>query len=277
MKPKPPVIVVDLFPEERQALLDLLRGLPAERWDAPTVCTGWTVKDLAAHLVGDDFNNLSGGRDRYGAAWFADPPSWDALVQYINERNEEWVQALRRLSPRLLVELLEFSGGRANAYYRTLDPLGPGPEVSWAGPAPAPMWLHIAREYTERWLHQQQIRDGAAAPPLDTPRLFAPVLDTFVHALPHTYRTVAAPVGTHILLVITGPAGARWSLVRHDGRWGLFEDVEAAPVTVATLDQDTAWRLFTRGIGREQAEQRLQIEGDRDLGLALLDTVAIIA
>lgn len=213
MKPKPPVIVVDLFPEERRALLDLLSGLPAERWGASTICAGWTVKDLAAHLIGDDFNNLSSGRDRYAASWFAGPPSWDALVQYINQRNEEWVQALRRLSPRVVIELVEFSSERTIACYRTLDPMAPGPEVSWAGPGAAPMWLHIAREYTERWMHQQQIRDGAGAPPLNTARLFGPVLDTFVHALPHTYRNVDAPDGTHVQLVITGPA---WEALRQD-------------------------------------------------------------
>ena len=70
------------------------------------------------------------------------------------------------------------------AYFRSLDPIAPGWEVSWAGPGAAPWWLHIAREYTERWAHQEQIREAVGAGGLHGRRLFAPVLDTFVHALP---------------------------------------------------------------------------------------------
>ncbi len=42
-----PVLVTDLFPGERQQLLQLLASLEQEEWFRPTVCTGWTVKDIA--------------------------------------------------------------------------------------------------------------------------------------------------------------------------------------------------------------------------------------
>ncbi|HEX3202686.1 MAG TPA: hypothetical protein VHW42_12245 [Actinomycetes bacterium] len=50
----------------------------------------------------------------------------------------------------------------------------PGPvrgrdPVSWVGPDPAPNWLDVAREYSERWTHQQQIRDAAEIPGRDGP------------------------------------------------------------------------------------------------------------
>jgi uncharacterized protein (TIGR03083 family) len=32
---------------------DLLRALPPEAWDLPTDCTRWSVKDVAAHIVGE--------------------------------------------------------------------------------------------------------------------------------------------------------------------------------------------------------------------------------
>ncbi|TMC36901.1 MAG: hypothetical protein E6J31_13540 [Chloroflexi bacterium] len=40
-----PVITVELFPEERLALLHLLNALPDEQWANPTVCPGWSVHD----------------------------------------------------------------------------------------------------------------------------------------------------------------------------------------------------------------------------------------
>jgi uncharacterized protein (TIGR03083 family) len=35
---------------ERAWLADLLDSLPPESWDAPSLCDGWTVRDVAAHL-----------------------------------------------------------------------------------------------------------------------------------------------------------------------------------------------------------------------------------
>lgn len=37
--------------EERLALADLLEGLTAEQWSAPSLCAAWTVKDVAAHVA----------------------------------------------------------------------------------------------------------------------------------------------------------------------------------------------------------------------------------
>ena len=277
MKPKGPVLVLDLFPEERRELLALLSGLPAEAWEAATVCAGWSVKDLAAHILADDLGNLARGRDGHGSSSFTAPPSWDELVIFINEQNEDWVRTMRRLSPRLLVELLGFSGERLVAYFRGLDPMAPGFSVSWAGPGPHAWWLHVAREYTERWMHQEQVREAVGAPGLRGRRLFHPVLDTFVHALPHTYRDMPAPEGTHVRLTVTGDAGGAWSLVRHGGRWDLYDEMEAAPASTVTLDEDTAWRLFTKGIDRDTARARMTCEGDQELGQMVLSTLAIIA
>lgn len=35
---------------ERRELADLLDGLPAAQWDAPTLCAGWRVREVAAHM-----------------------------------------------------------------------------------------------------------------------------------------------------------------------------------------------------------------------------------
>ena len=36
---------------QRAELADLLVALPAESWDVPSLCDGWTVRDVAAHLT----------------------------------------------------------------------------------------------------------------------------------------------------------------------------------------------------------------------------------
>lgn len=35
---------------ERQELADLLDGLRADQWDGPSLCTGWRVREVAAHM-----------------------------------------------------------------------------------------------------------------------------------------------------------------------------------------------------------------------------------
>lgn len=36
---------------ERAALADLLSGLTDDEWSTPSVCPGWTVRDVAAHVI----------------------------------------------------------------------------------------------------------------------------------------------------------------------------------------------------------------------------------
>jgi len=281
MKELEPIDVLDLFPEEREALLALLGGLSDAEWSRETICPGWTVKDIAAHLLGDDIGMLSRGRD--GFSYFSpqerglDLAVWEDLLVFINRRNETWVEAARRLSPRLLVELLRWSGAATYPYFQSVDLQALGGPVSWAGPEPAPAWFHLAREFTERWLHHQQIRDALERPTLDHPRYFTPVLDCFVRALPRTFRGVDAPPGTQVRLVIPGEAGGVWDLVRAAQGWRLGKPDGGVPASVVTIKPDLAWRLFTRGVSAELAQAWVQIEGDAVLGRQVLETVSILA
>src|SRR3712207_5622442 len=50
-----------LFEEERRDLLTLLESLAAIEWSAASSAEGWTVKDLALHLLDGDLGRLSRG------------------------------------------------------------------------------------------------------------------------------------------------------------------------------------------------------------------------
>jgi len=291
-----------LFPEERLALLELLQSLSDKQWQTPDVYPGWDVKDIAQHLLADDLGRLSRGRDDYAPALFrpSSPTTFEAdLLEFINHQNELWVQATRRLSPGVIIGLLRTTGEMTQTYWESLDLDAIGEPVSWAGPDPAPVWLDVAREFTERWLHHQHIRDAVSASPLTEPRFFVPVLDTFVRALPHTYRAVIAPEGAHVRLTITSvtqgpsperpgdrndvvaqgpsPENRRYDLVRHESHWQLCADIDNDPTATATLAADTAWRLFTKSITPEDARPLCTLEGDSALAEKVLDTVSIIA
>jgi uncharacterized protein (TIGR03083 family) len=276
MKPVQPIIVAHLFPEMLDSLLGVLSSLSEEEWSRPTVCPGWQVKDVALHLLGVDVSNLSRRRDGYS------PPTQAIrnqgnLRDLINELNTAWVQAGRRISHRLLCDLIRFAGEQACEYFASLEPFAMGNPVSWAGPDPAPVWLDLTREYTERWHHQQHIRDAVGRPGLKEPQYFAPVLDTFARALPHTFRLTSAADGTLVILTISGQAGGRWFLLRQAGRWELFSDIARQPDAEVLMDQDLAWRVFTKGIGRARALAGTKLRGEPSLGMKVLDMVSIIA
>src|SRR5512145_1769298 len=46
-------------------LVDLLRELPTEAWDAPTVARAWRVRDVVSHLLDTTLRRLSFHRDRH--------------------------------------------------------------------------------------------------------------------------------------------------------------------------------------------------------------------
>ena len=162
-------------------------------------------------------------------------------------------------------------------YFRSLDPYAMGGPVSWIGPEPAPVWVDIAREYTERWHHQQHIRDALDQPGLKQPKYMAPVLETFVLALPCAFRSASAPEGTSVTLTISGVSGGEWSIRQEDGDWRLYQGAPQQPDAGVLIDQDIAWRLFTRGLCQDEAVEQISFYGDQRLGRMVLDMVSIIA
>lgn len=267
MRAAEPVLTQHLFAPLNAELIALLRSLSDEEWSAPTVAGAWTVKDVAAHLLDTALRRLSMHRD--GHLPPIDASDLSALVRNLNA---EGVAYARRLSPRVLTDLLDRAGDEQAALFTSLDPFAPAKwGVSWAGEEQSANWMDVARELTERWHHQQQIRDAVGCPPLyDT--YLAPVIATFVRALPYGLRDVDAPAGTAVVFRAT----ETWSVVRED-RWTLYDGEAPNAATTITMPADVAWRLFTKGVTPEAARAHAQIEGDTRFADAILGTIAIIA
>jgi hypothetical protein len=91
------------------------------------------------------------------------------------------------------------------------------------------------------------------------------------------YRAVDRPEGTAVLLAIAGPAGGDWSLRREAGGWRLLAGRHPAPDATVTLTDDTAWRLFSKGLKGGAARARVRIDGDQALGEVVLGALAVMA
>jgi len=138
---------------ERADLLDFLASLSPEEWMAATAAPGWTVKDLALHLLDDDLGWLSRLRDqdRSGVLEMSDSTSF---VNALAAKNQRWIDGTRQLSLPVVAGLLRWSGREMDDWYASLDLMGEG-GVYWASDGAVPLWFDLAQDLTERWVHQR--------------------------------------------------------------------------------------------------------------------------
>ncbi|HTE11562.1 MAG TPA: maleylpyruvate isomerase N-terminal domain-containing protein [Chitinophagaceae bacterium] len=272
-----PIPTIHLFPVLEEQLIQLLHSLKAEEWNRPTIARLWTVKDVAAHLLDGNIRVLSMVRDNYTGDAPGNIFSNEDLVGYLNGLNADWVKAMKRVSPQALTALLEITGKQYCQQLALLDPFAPAIfAVSWAGETNSINWFHIAREYTERWHHQQQIRDAVGKPAIMTRELYHPVLDTFMMALPYTYRNTEAKENTVIKISVSGEAGGDWFIIKKEN-WELVK-TNNLPVTAHTIiNGDIAWKLFTKSWRRKEVMEYVSMEGDAVLGAPVLDMIAVMA
>ena len=271
-----PILCGHLFRIVDDKLLELLNSLEPREWDLQTTVPLWKVRDVAAHLLDTALRKLSIVRD----SWYVetvDIRTPQDLITLVNRLNAEGVTVYRRLSPPVLVGIMKAACLQSADFHESLDPFANAAfAVSWAGEEKSLNWFDTARELTERWHHQQQIRFATNRPGIMTPDLYHPVLDCFVRGLPHVYRGVDAPIGTALLLEISGECGGQWILSRASMRWE-FASAPAGDFTSrVTIPQELAWRVFTKGIDRDSARAQIEIEGNRDLGERVLRLTAIV-
>jgi Mycothiol maleylpyruvate isomerase N-terminal domain len=280
--PLKPIFTAHLFPKVDGMLLELLRSFAPEDWEKQTVSPKWRVKDVAAHLLDTALRGVSFGRDGYALqAPNLDSPA--TLGIYINSLNEEGVKVYRRLSAEVLISLMETACRQLAEYHAGRDPFAQAPYgVSWAGEEKSVNWFDTAREYTERWHHQQQIRlavesSAGRSPSILTRELYYPVLDCYMRALPFTYRSVSAAAGTAVRITVSGECGGSWNLLREDTGWVLTEREQNPPAAETTIPQEIGWRIFTKGIDRASALSQVRMIGDAALTLPVLGMVSIVS
>jgi uncharacterized protein (TIGR03083 family) len=272
--------IVPLFPIERQKLLELLRNLSPDQWNKETICTGWSIKDIVQHLLKDDIGVISRKRDGYKIPNSSkmDFKSQEDFVTYINSANQAWVEISRTFSPKLLIDLLEQTGNWLNAYWETIDLDKVESRVSWIGEDLLPNWFNVAREYTERWLHQMQIREASDAPLLYDPELFHPLIQCYMLSLPLAYKDVLTDIGNKIKFTVEGDSGGTWELQRIEAEWCLSELEPIGPYQAEiTIDQDSLWRHLSRGIQFDDLLTKVKSTGDQNLVKPFFKAISIIS
>lgn len=305
----PPYDAVALLTLELRRLLDVLGSLDEVDWERPTRCPGWTVLDIASHLLGDDLGYIAGHRDGHRGA---PSPTFDdeaGFVTWLDALQADWVQANRRLSPPLVVSLLAWIGPQLVDTVAAEDPTERAATVSWASTDVVPRWLDHARELTERWIHRQQILDALDQPADLRPDLAVPVLDAVRWAFPFRLAAHARPPGSTVVVALDGAAEGEviWTLTADADGWSFADPASAgggggpdaawtapgdagdaatraARATTGTsmdamatmaMTEDQAWRLLSNNLD-VAVHGRPVTEGDPELVATLLATRAII-
>ncbi len=256
----------------------MLKSLSPEEWQLQTVAKLWKVKDVAAHLLDGNLRLLSMQRDQYFGEQPGKLDSYQALVDWLNQLNADWVNASRRISPSVMIMLHEVSGKQACDYYESVDlnatAIFP---VSWAGEHESKNRFHIAREYMEKWLHQQQIREAVNKEGILNKTFYTPFLETAMRALPYTFRNTSAEERTSICIAVQHEVLNTWYLVQQNNHWILTQEDPGSVNASVQIEGHAAWKLFSRSWRAKDAASFVKKEGDTALADQVLNMVSFMA
>ncbi|MCK9425907.1 MAG: maleylpyruvate isomerase N-terminal domain-containing protein [Ignavibacteriaceae bacterium] len=278
MKKPDKIEVRHLFPDLYSELIEVLQKLSADEWNYPTSSSKWSVKDIVAHLIDTDLRRISFQRDHLT------PPTYNKqiddfknIVEYLNYLNNTWVDAAKRLSQGVLIDLLNYIKIEMPKLLNSLDMESKALfAVWWAGEDESKCWFDIAREYTEKWYHHQQIRAALGKPLLVEQKWIHPLIDTFVRGLPNIYQKVYPDKNNvSVLLEVEDILEGKWILKKNNS-WELFVGEELDYTSKVVMNADTTWRMFTKNISKEAAKKRISIYGDIELGQVILELTTVI-
>ena len=271
-----PIYTSHLFPKLDAKLIELLSSLSPADWEKQTIAPLWKVKDVAAHLLDTNIRAVSMLRDGYQGETPGEIHGYQDLVDYLNRLNADWVKAMKRVSPKVLIELLTLTGPPYCDYLKSLDPFEKAKfSVAWAGEDESYNWFHLARDYTEKWHHQQQIRLSVGLEKeIYTTEFYHPYLEISMRALPHHYRDINGLAGEVIKFIITGEGGGEWYLFHNGERWIQVVENSVNPVCKLEAPGDKAWKIFTNS--SLNFNDSIKITGKQELGQAFFNMKAVI-
>ena len=193
---------MELAAEEYRRLDDLLRGLTPEQWRAATVCPGWDVRAMVAHLVGAAEATASVRELARQAA------SSRRLVpggMLVDKMNDLQVRERAARTPAELVDDLAAAAGRGLRGRRRIPAALRAVRMPFGPPRGVRRLDYLyGRIYTrDAWMHRLDVCAATGRAPEVTAGhdgvLVADVVEEW-----------AAAHDAALDLVLTGPAGGHW-------------------------------------------------------------------
>jgi uncharacterized protein (TIGR03083 family) len=245
---------IPILTAELEAFLAVLRSLNADDWAKPTDCPGWTVREVAAHVIGQWEGAAKPQvflrRHRTGHRRYPDKTRLDAM-------NQQQVDDLGRLSPAMLVYRLSRLGPATIRAMRRLPGLARRislarffPEDTLPDSSLAYIFDVVAARDT--WMHRVDIT-AATARPMVLSSHDKEIVTQAVRDVGMGWQ------GPPLVLELTGPVG---------GSWTLGSGSPVATVRVDAVD-------YLRTLAGRNNLPALEIDGDASVGEALTAARAV--
>jgi len=263
--------LAELVETWRQAIAEfvaLARDIPEEQWDLPTDLEGWSVKDNVAHTAHLEAV-LAGAPEETGP--FDQAPHVRNLSGLYTEQG---VVARRERDMGSLADEIEQA---AATRYAALAADPPTDATSAPPKTPGDVAWTTERLLSNRpvdvWMHSQDIRRAIGRPGGFDTVAAGHTIAVFGQALSMVVgKRVAPPAGTTVQVDVP-EAGQSWTVqVGADGRAAIVDPVDE-PAVLITLGAEDFVLLAGGRRGVDATDPK--IEGDRDLGLAVLNHLAV--
>jgi len=264
----PKAAVTAALVEEWDALAGLLAELSEAQWATPTALPGWSVKDVAAHVVGTELS-LTG---QAAPALAEDTRAQPHIKNDIGAINEAWVESFRSRPGSEVVDQLRAVSTRRRTELEAMTQEAFDAD-SWtpAGPGSYGRFMQI-RVY-DCWIHEQDIRAALDRPGHDSGPCAEQSLDEVVRALGYIVgKKAGAPPGTSVSIELEGPT--RRSLhVSVDGRATVVPALDGPPTALIRMPFGAFMAMASGRVPADPDASGVAIEGDSDLGRRVVSSL----
>jgi uncharacterized protein (TIGR03083 family) len=263
---------IDAWTQSIEAISELVTPLVEGEWNRPTVCPGWSVRDVVSHVIGIECEMLGDPRPIHTL-----PRDLFHVKDELSRYLEVQVDVRRcHTAPEMTAEL-EYTIIRRSRQLRneTRDP-----ETKIRGPlagAEASLEQVLRLRAFDVWVHEQDLRHALDKPGnLDSPGALV-ARDVLLEGLSKVVaKDAGAPPHSAVVVDVNGPLDfMRTVRVDGEGRGSVSGSPSLGPVVTLMLDWE-AYVLLACGRARPEAlADRVKIEGDLDLAEAILRSFAV--
>ena len=264
-------VIIDNLERVWQSIDTLCSTFTERDWKLPTDCPGWSVQDNVVHII--DFESRFLARPVPAHT----PADLSHVKNDLGKRNEIWVDHCRAWPGSAVLDAYR------EVIAERLSVLGAMGEADFAAPSPvssrpASMRDHLQRRINDCWAHEQDIRRAVERPGHDVGPVVEHVLGRLASAMTDIVdKRVGAPAGTTVVFHLTG-LYTRDVILRVEGEGAVMLDsAPATPTVRLTMAAETfACLCYGRWAPEPTlASERVQFEGDAELGRAIVDQMNV--
>ncbi|MFD3941460.1 maleylpyruvate isomerase family mycothiol-dependent enzyme [Streptomyces sp. NPDC058579] len=261
----------DAWTHSIEAIAELVQPLVEGEWNRATPCPGWSVRDIVSHVIGMECEMLGDPRPIHSL-----PRDLYHVRGEFSRYMEMQVDVRRHhTGPEMTSELEYILIRRA----RQLRNENRKPDHLIRAPLGAEQTLEVAYRMRafDVWVHEQDLRATLGRPGnLDSPGALV-VRDNLLLALAKVVaKDAGAPPNSAVVVDVHGPVEfLRTVRVDAAGRGSVDGAPSLGPAVTLALDWETYVRLACGRVRPAAVADRIKIEGDTELGQAIMDNFAV--